>query len=145
MPAIEGLQALISKLQQLQVQVQGIKGKVITGYSQSYALIVHEDLNARHKEGKQAKFLEGPARAHQNEIAETVAKAYRSTGNLDQSLILGALRLQKLSQEVVPIDTGALRASAYTAFEQNAEAAASKALFNSELVRQEEKAAKHKK
>ena len=31
-------------------------------YDTDYAIYVHEDLNARHKKGKNAKFLERPAR-----------------------------------------------------------------------------------
>lgn len=139
MSSIGGLHSVHSQLQKLRASVQGAKHSVVVGYSATYAIIVHEDLTAHHKEGKQAKFLEGPARIYSREIGETVAKAYATTGNLDQSLLLGGLRLQRLSQQVCPVDTGALKASAYTCFEENEEAVAAKALFESELVRQQEK------
>lgn len=36
--------------------------EVIVGYTQDYAIFVHEDLEAQHAPGKIAKFLEVPAR-----------------------------------------------------------------------------------
>jgi hypothetical protein len=139
MPALQGLHKVQQHFASLRAGLQGSKHRVIVGYSQSYAMIVHEDLQAHHKEGKQAKFLEGPARQHQAEIAQTINRAYVSTGNLDQAMLLGGLRLQRLSQEVCPVDTGALRASAYTCFEENEERVAAEALFHSNLVAQGER------
>ena len=39
----------------------GFKTRMIVGYSADYAVYVHENLNAMHKEGTRAKFLSGPA------------------------------------------------------------------------------------
>ena len=47
---------------------------VVVSYHTDYAVYVHEDLNARHKSGKQAKYLEGPARQNKGEIFTIVAK-----------------------------------------------------------------------
>ncbi len=51
---------------------------VIVGYTADYAVYVHEDLQAKHKKGKKAKYLEIPARiTHRMEalkIIETEAK-----------------------------------------------------------------------
>ncbi len=44
------------------------------GAGADYAVYVHEDLEARHKEGKKAKYLEGPAREQKSEIFKIVAK-----------------------------------------------------------------------
>jgi hypothetical protein len=45
---------------------------IVVGYNTSYAVFVHEDLDARHKPGKQAKFLEAPARAKRKEILQII-------------------------------------------------------------------------
>jgi hypothetical protein len=51
----------------------GWRGSKLIGvifYTASYALFVHENLRARHKEGKQAKYLEQPLRQSVWEIAK---------------------------------------------------------------------------
>ena len=54
----------------------GFKTDVVVHYGAGadYAVYVHEDLEAKHKVGKQAKFLEQPARQKKNEIFKIVAK-----------------------------------------------------------------------
>lgn len=47
---------------------------VIVSYGTNYAIFVHEDLNARHKPGKQAKFLEQPFREKHDRMMEIVAE-----------------------------------------------------------------------
>jgi len=91
-------------------------GKVVVavGYTAAYALYVHEDLEAKHSEGQQAKFLEQPARNHEKDIGNTVAKVTKSTGSLEQGLLAGGMLLQRLSQQIVPVDTGNLKGSAFT-------------------------------
>jgi hypothetical protein len=53
---------------------QGLKTEVSVLYTQSYAIYVHENLNARHAPGKQAKFLEAPARQHRMKLLEIIKK-----------------------------------------------------------------------
>ncbi len=119
-------------------------GNVIVGYSASYALRVHEDAKAEarrrlivkkkrykkvkgkkrrkmflvkktEKQGRQQwKFLEQPAREFQREMASDVRTASKRGVPLIKALIIAGLRLQRESQEIVPIDTGNLRASAFT-------------------------------
>ena len=50
---------------------------VIVSYSANYALFVHEDMEARHKPSRQAKFLEQPLREHQDRMGEIVADAVK--------------------------------------------------------------------
>jgi hypothetical protein len=89
---------------------------VMVGYTQNYALSVHEDLFAYHSEG-QAKYLEEPARRHSRKIGQMV-RAYVEQGmTFEQALTMGGLFLQRESQLLVPVDTGALRASAFTRLE----------------------------
>ena len=89
------------------------KSAVLVGYSQSYAIYVHENLEAVHPVG-QAKFLEQPAREHAKEISETIQRGLKRGLSTEQSLLLGGLQLQAFSQRLCPVATGALRASAFT-------------------------------
>ena len=54
--------------------VRGAGTVVVVGYTADYAIYVHEDLKARHKEGKSAKFLEKPIREKRTEILEIIRK-----------------------------------------------------------------------
>ncbi len=90
---------------------------VIVGYTQAYALYVHEDLTANHPVG-QAKFLEEPARTQADEIGRVIRTAMKRGASLAQSLLLGGLHLQRESQKLVPVDTGALKGSAFTRLEE---------------------------
>ena len=119
-------------------------GNVIVGYAASYALRVHEDAKAEarrrlvvkkkrfkkvkgkkrrkmvlvEKTGRQRKqqwkFLEQPARELSGEMALIVVRAVKRGVPLVKALILAGLHLQRASQEIVPIDTGNLRGSAFT-------------------------------
>jgi len=90
------------------------KVSVVVGYTQGYALFVHENLTAHHPVG-QAKFLEEPARQTSGAIArEALEKGQR----MERALLLEGLNLQRRSQKLVPVDTGALRASAFTEVEK---------------------------
>jgi len=89
------------------------RASVIVGYTQNYAIYVHENLQARHPVG-QAKYLEQPLRENAKGIAEVIRRAYVQTKDLAKSLLLGGLFLQSKSQPLVPVDTGALKNSAFT-------------------------------
>lgn len=141
---IEGLDSLYAKLDAMGKAADNNE-PVIVGYSQKYALIVHENLTAHHKEGKQAKYLETPARAYVKQIANIVAEVYKKTKNLTLAKLAGGLFLLRKSQEIVPVDTAALKASGYVAVESKAEAAAQDALSASEAVRSQSLLARSKK
>lgn len=55
----------------------GFDTDVIVGYVADYAVYVHEDLQAKHKPGKQAKFLEEPARTKRGEIIKIIKEEAR--------------------------------------------------------------------
>jgi hypothetical protein len=63
---------------------------------------------------QQAKFLEKPAREKSRPIAGIVRTAWQQGRTLVQGLLLGGLFLQRESQKIVPVDTGNLKASAFT-------------------------------
>ncbi len=65
----------------------------------------------------QAKFLEQPARTMNKELGNIIAVALKAKKTMAQALLLAGLRLQRESQKLVPVDTGNLRASAFTRLE----------------------------
>lgn len=48
---------------------------VRVGYDASYAIYVHENLDASHKPGKQAKFLERPLREKRKQMADIIMES----------------------------------------------------------------------
>lgn len=93
---------------------KGKNASVKVGYQAEYSVYVHENLEANHPNGGQAKFLEQPAREMRAELAQGVSNDIRSGMTLEQSLLRAGLKLQGASQKLVPVDTGNLRASAFT-------------------------------
>ena len=106
---------------------------VQVGYSQKYAVSVHE-VPANHKVG-QAKYLEQPARQFQKDLGRIIAVVYKKTKSMKKALLLAGFRLQRESQLLVPIDTSALRASAYVATEEEADIAAQASFNKSEKLK----------
>ena len=135
MAKIKGMRSLLRKLEKLERAAnRKHTGDVVVGYEANYALHVHENMEMKLKgqkrggkkskkskgrywdpQGKaQAKFLEQPAREMQDEMAAIVVQATKGGATLQQALILAGLRLQAVSQKLVPVDTGNLKASAFT-------------------------------
>lgn len=65
----------------------------------------------------QAKFLETPLREKRDVLARIVVEMLAKGRTMGQALLAAGLRLQRESQLLVPIDTGNLRASAFTRLE----------------------------
>lgn len=113
MVKIDGINKVRARLEAMRRRGAEADASVSVGYTQRYALFVHENLNARHPIGN-AKYLEGPARRLAGTLGKIVTEVYKKTKSMVQSLLVVGLRLQRESQEEVPIDTGALKASAFT-------------------------------
>lgn len=92
--------------------------RVVVGYTANYAVYVHEDLEAYHPNG-QAKYLEEPVRLLSAELGYIVHQALLRGHTLEEALLEAGLRLQAASQALVPVLTGNLRASAFTAVEDS--------------------------
>jgi len=91
---------------------------VAVGYTANYAIYVHEMVNAVfQRPGAQAKFLEKPARELKNRLVKQIEKDLEKGIPMDQALFRAGLVLQRASQDIVPVDTGNLRASAFTRIE----------------------------
>lgn len=113
---IERSLQLYKKLKQLAEKSKQGSGSVVTGYrGVNYAVYVHEDMEAQHPNGGQAKFLEQPARQLKGEFGSLVSNFIKSRKvTLIEALTMVALRIQRESQKLVPVDTGNLKGSAFT-------------------------------
>jgi len=116
---IEGLKDVSRALGSASRKYGGRSGNpsVIVGFTQKYALKVHEDLKTPHRVG-QAKYLEQPARELEKELRQLIAAAMKAKATLSKALLVAGLRIQREAQLLVPVDTGALRASAFTRYEK---------------------------
>ena len=82
------------------------------GYSASYAVPVHERLYVIHKNG-QAKFLEQPIRTEKSAMAAIIRAKLRGRTTLKAAQLEAAKHLFAVSQKLVPVFTGALKASGF--------------------------------
>ena len=118
---VERVEKVIGALKGLAVAAQGDRdASAVVGYrGVAYAVYVHENMEARHDPGQKAKYLEDPARElnDSGELGRLVTGTMRGGGTLAQGLLVAALRIQRESQQVVPVDTGNLRGSAFTEVE----------------------------
>ncbi len=109
-------------------------GKTVTvavGYEAAYAINVHENVEMKwrglpRKSGigeywgphGQAKFLEHPARANADHYRQIVNDVLNRGGTMEQALMTAGLQLQRDSQQLVPVEYGNLKASAFTEVEK---------------------------
>ena len=52
---------------------KGFKTDVQVGYTAAYAVYVHENLEARHRPGKSAKYLENPMKQNRDKLLKIIA------------------------------------------------------------------------
>ncbi len=140
MAELQNINRLANRLQAL-VRKHGSPKTVVVGFTQNYALYVHENLEAKHRVG-QAKYLEQPARQNAPELGRIVKDAVTHGATVDQGMLLAGLRLQRESQELVPIDTSALKNSAFTTTEDQLEQASAAAYARGEAIRRQGLAAR---
>ena len=125
---VEGLESLTSKLRKAADRAES--ASVIVGYQTAYAVYIHEMPDPKTL-GKNVprpsglgeywgpsqygpKFLERPARGLARELGRMVRVVYKATKNLQQSLVVAGMRLQRESMQQVLVEYGILRASAFT-------------------------------
>lgn len=128
MPKIEGLQNVLQSIRAMKKAYWETQPpEVWVGYTQSYAIYVHE-VPAKHLVGKD-HYLTDPARELSNSgvLGRMVARAMKGGVSCRVALLRAGLRVQRESQEQVPVDTSALKASAFTAQVQDVESAAAAA------------------
>jgi hypothetical protein len=106
---------------------------VVVGYSQNYALEVHERTDVQHRVG-QAKYLETAARATQPEVVKLLREGVK-TKKMAEAMLKAGLLIQRESQKLVPVDTSALKASAFTTVQEQLDQAAAEAHAKGEATR----------
>lgn len=133
MSRIEGVKNLSDEFQRRAKQAAEANVSVLVGYAgqidgkPSYAKYVHENVEMKWR-GKprksgigvywgphgQAKFLEAPFRRLTPELKSMIKTAVQRGASMLQALLIAGNRLQRESQDVVPVEYGNLRASAFT-------------------------------
>jgi hypothetical protein len=117
MAELLGAAAVVAQLQsRMRQAVKDFAATAAVGYSAPYALFVHEDMEKKHAEG-QAKFLTQPAKAHARELGLMVRMDLQAGKPLGQALLRMARQLMDYSVKLVPVATGALKASAFVRLE----------------------------
>jgi hypothetical protein len=134
---VERLEKVIAALKKKAAEAQeASKVSVAVGYTAAYALYVHENLEMklagqprRSGTGKglywdpqgqaQSKFLEQPARELSNsgDLVRIVLEVLSKGGTFSQALVAAGMRIQRESMLLCPVDTGLLKASAFTTLE----------------------------
>lgn len=91
-----------------------IRGKVSyrIGFTAKYALIVHENKQARFKKG-QAKFLESAVRFFAPKVNGMIARSLRAEKTLKEAIDAVAKAILEEAKKRCPVDTGYLRLSGY--------------------------------
>ncbi len=112
---VQGFDALINKLKAMAAPQKS--AVCVVGFQTNYAIHVHEDLEMEHPNGGQAKYLEEPARALRPQFGAMARDLAAQGVPLEKILAIIGLRLQREAQLLVPVDTGLLKASAFTLME----------------------------
>jgi hypothetical protein len=102
----------------LKAEVAEFGFQASVGYSAPYALYVHENTQAAHPNGGQAKYLEQPARRLQRQAVAVVLKAKRQGQPMRKAVRLGLQLILDASQQLVPVDTGKLKRSGFVRVEK---------------------------
>lgn len=140
MPQMTGLSGLLASLKRLEKKYyEGKPPEVVVGYTQSYALYVHEvpaDHTGPGRTGKW-KYLSDPALrlVNSGQLKDDIVRRVKRGVDLGLAMLRAGMRLQLESQKEVPVDTSALKASAFTAFGHNVDGKARAVFDYSEGVR----------
>jgi hypothetical protein len=112
---VEGVEKVVAALRARAEAARG-RPRVVVGYATPYAVYVHEDLSKHHPTG-QAKFLEQPTRQYGREMGEIVRGILKSGGTILEAETAAAHFLLEMSNPLVPVDTGRLKASGFVEVE----------------------------
>lgn len=91
-----------------------LKASFAVSFTAPYAIYVHEDMQAQHPNGGQAKYLQQPLRENtSNGVLAKMVKDLmtKEKQSLRTALLITAHWLLQESKKLVPVDTGKLRDS----------------------------------
>lgn len=131
MADIKGIAKVVEQLRARAAKHGNVVSAVV-GYTAAYALWVHEMIEKHRGEprsgGKgnywdppgrgQPKFLEQPARTEGPVMGDMIRSDLADGKTLGQALLRAALYLQRCSMLLVPVDSGNLKASAFTRLDE---------------------------
>ena len=117
-PQIEGKDAILRSITAKAAAAKNANLKLVVGYEAEYAVHVHERLDLYHEPPTQAKFLEQPGRELAFRMGKKIADLMKAGVPMKKAMLEAGMMLQEASQKIVPIDTGNLRASAFTRVEK---------------------------
>lgn len=150
-PTLRNYQRVIKRIEAMERSIP--KSRHITvevGYAQPYAMIVHESEEMEHKHGGQSAFLLSVRKEFERLLSETVKRVFVRTKDISQALLVAGNQLKRLAQGRTPVDTGALRMSAWVGLEgTDAQIEKETAFAKSEVrriaVQERRKAIRHRK
>lgn len=135
MAKVSGLNRIIKLLERLRKQSKTkYRASVTVGFTQSYALPVHEMVMWKHRVG-QAKYLTVPLQAMKSQLRIDAISMITGGAKVSTALLVLGLQVQRAAQKLTPVDTGALKASAFTSLTKNVEAASAAAYNRGEARR----------
>lgn len=110
---VVGLEKVVLGLRNLAKRHKPMTEAVVKygGPGVEYAVIVHEDMQAHHPNGGQAKYLEQAIRTTSSQVAAEVRKRIGAGETMTAALKAGAEIVLAESQKLVPVSTGALKGS----------------------------------
>ena len=112
--AVIGGDRVVAKLKEMAAKVLTQKGISVTvGFTASYAIFVHERTDLNHNVG-QAKFLEQPAREMRTQLTALIVSLVKRGVSIGEAMLVAGQALQAAAQKLSPVDTGNLKASAFT-------------------------------
>lgn len=111
---VEGLEKLLAQVKNITSRYKR-KGQVLVsvGYGALYAIYVHENLENKHPNGGQAKYLENPRRAMESQLRALILKRIKDGETTEDAMEEAGEKLLEASKRLVPVDTGELRDSGY--------------------------------
>lgn len=83
------------------------------GFSAPYAIYVHENLEANHPNGGEAKFLENAIKDNADSLGDLIAYHIKRRKTLRYAVYRAAVRVLQEAKKRVPVDTGFLKKSGY--------------------------------
>jgi len=110
---MEGFKGLTNKFKKF--QRHPIRTQVDVGYGKEYATVQHETQWFYHDPPQQWKYLEQPAREFKHAIQTEITRVTKQTHQLKKGLMAGGRLLLMESKKIVPVETGALKASGFVA------------------------------
>lgn len=133
---VEGVRGVLEMLRKTKNKYRDFdeSNSVTVGCTQTYALFVHEDMEANHEVGE-AKFMQKSVARTKSRVGAVITKAISRGASAIQAFLMGGYLIQRTSQENTPVDTGALKASHFTCPTSELNTVAEKKYRESEKIR----------